>query len=147
MDSISHPAINALLNATCAMFLVAGFVFIRRRQITAHRVSMVAAFSCSVLFLISYLIYHAQVGSVKFTGQGWIRPVYFSLLLTHTVLAAAIVPLAIVTLSRALSQKFDRHRRIARWTLPVWLYVSLTGVVIYFLLYHVYPSAPMTVGR
>ncbi len=146
MFPISHPALNAILNATCAAFLVTGFVFIRQRRIVAHRVCMTAAFSCSVLFLISYVIYHLQVGSVKFTGQGWVRPVYFGLLLTHTVLAAAIVPLALVTLSRALAQKFDRHRRIARWTLPIWLYVSLTGVVIYFMLYHIY-AAPLAVGR
>jgi uncharacterized membrane protein YozB (DUF420 family) len=102
---------------------------------------MSAAFVCSTAFLISYLIYHAQVGSVKFQGQGWIRPVYFAILLTHTVLAAAIVPLVLVTLTRALREQFDRHRRIARWTLPIWLYVSATGVIIYLLLYRFYPSA------
>ena len=99
---------------------------------------MVAAFLTSTAFLISYLLYHARVGSVPFQGQGWIRPVYFFILFTHVVLAAAIVPLALVTLSRALREQFDRHKRIARWTLPIWLYVSITGVVIYFLLYHVY---------
>ncbi len=101
---------------------------------------MVAAFCTSTVFLISYVLYHARVGSVPFHGQGWIRPVYFFILITHIVLAASIVPLALVTLSRALREQFDRHKRIARWTLPVWLYVSVTGVVIYFLLYHLYAA-------
>jgi uncharacterized membrane protein YozB (DUF420 family) len=107
---------------------------------------MTAAFLCSTVFLVSYLVYHYQVGSVRFQGHGWIRPVYFSILLSHTILAAAIVPLALITLSRALREQFDRHRRIARWTLPIWLYVSFTGVVIYFFLYHAYapqPNPPM----
>lgn len=134
------PDLNAFLNGTCAVFLLAGYVCIRQKKIFAHRVAMSAALLTSVAFLVSYLVYHFQVGSVKFQGQGWIRPVYFTLLLTHTVLAAAVVPLALVTLSRALRDQFDRHRKIARWTLPVWLYVSFTGVVIYWLLYHAYPS-------
>lgn len=138
---MTHPALNATLNALCGVLLILGFIFIRRRKIFAHRVAMTAAFLTSVAFLISYLIYHYQVGSVRFQGQGWIRPVYFSILLTHTVLAAAVLPMALVTLSRALAQKFDRHRRIARWTLPVWLYVSATGVVVYWLLYHAYAPA------
>lgn len=138
---ITHPAFNALLNATAAVFLVAGFVFIRRKMILAHRVAMSAAFLTSTAFLVSYLVYHFKVGSVPFQGQGWIRPVYFTLLLTHTVLAAAVPPLAIITLSRALREQFDRHRRIARWTLPIWLYVSITGVVVYWLLYQLYPAA------
>lgn len=138
---ITHPALNALLNATAAVFLVAGFVFIRRRMILAHRVAMSAAFLISTAFLISYLVYHFKVGSVPFQGQGWIRPVYFTLLLTHTVLAAAVPVLAIITLSRALREQFDRHRRIARWTLPIWLYVSVTGVVVYWLLYQAFPAA------
>lgn len=137
---LSHPALNAALNATAAVLLVSGYTFIRRRNVTAHRVCMVAAFLASTAFLISYLIYHARVGSVPFHGQGWIRPVYFFILFTHIVLAAAILPLALVTLSRALREQFDRHKRIARWTLPVWLYVSVTGVVIYFLLYHLYAA-------
>jgi uncharacterized membrane protein YozB (DUF420 family) len=144
---IALPALNACLNATAAALLVTGYVFIRRRRILAHRIAMSCAFAASVAFLISYLYYHAQVGSVRFQGQGWIRPVYFTLLITHTVLAAAVVPLALVTLSRALREQFDRHRRIARWTLPVWLYVSVTGVVIYFLLYHVYPPAAVEALR
>lgn len=137
---LSHPALNAALNGTAAVLLLAGYTFIRRRQVTAHRICMVAAFLTSTAFLISYLMYHARVGSVPFQGQGWIRPVYFFILFTHIVLAAAIVPLALVTLSRALREQFDRHKRIARWTLPLWLYVSVTGVVIYFLLYHVYAA-------
>jgi uncharacterized membrane protein YozB (DUF420 family) len=131
------PRLNAFLNAICAVFLIAGLTFIRRKNIAAHRRCMVAAFTTSCLFLTSYLIYHAQVGSVRFQGQGWIRPVYFTILLTHTVLAAAIVPLVLVTLRRALRRDFIRHRRIARWTFPIWLYVSVTGIVIYWLLYHV----------
>lgn len=137
---LSHPALNAALNGTAAILLLSGYTFIRRRHVTAHRVCMVAAFLTSIAFLISYLTYHARVGSVPFQGRGWIRPVYFFILFTHIVLAAAIVPLALVTLSRALRKQFDRHKRIARWTLPLWLYVSVTGVVIYFLLYHVYAA-------
>jgi uncharacterized membrane protein YozB (DUF420 family) len=137
----SHPALNAALNATAGLFLLVGYVCIRRRRIAAHRTCMLCAVVCSFAFLISYLIYHWQVGSVKFQGQGWIRPVYFSILITHTVLAAAIVPLVIMTLTRALREQFDRHRRLARWTLPLWFYVSVTGVVIYFLLYRLYPPA------
>jgi putative membrane protein len=137
---LSNPALNAALNGTAAVLLLSGYTFIRRRNVTAHRVCMVAAFLTSTAFLISYLIYHARVGSVPFHGQGWIRPVYFFILFTHIVLAAAIVPLALVTLSRALREQFDRHKRIARWTLPLWLYVSVTGVVIYFMLYHVYAA-------
>lgn len=136
---LSHPALNALLNATAAVFLVAGYSCIRHKKIAAHRVCMLAAFGVSAAFLISYLIYHATAGSVPFRGQGWIRPVYFAILLSHIVLAAAIVPLVLVTLSFALRERFDRHRHIARWTLPIWLYVSVTGVVVYLMLYHLYP--------
>ena len=132
-----------MLNAVCGLFLLAGWVFIRRKQVFPHRVAMTAAFTTSVVFLISYVVYHFQVGSVRFQGQGWIRPVYFGLLLTHTVLATAIVPMVLVTLSHALRERFDKHRRIARWTLPLWSYVSVTGVVIYWLLYHAY-AAPVT---
>jgi putative membrane protein len=137
------PTLNALLNGASAVFLMCGYVMIVRRQIAAHRTCMLLAFGCSTAFLISYVRYHLQVGSVRFAGDGWIRPVYFTLLVSHVLLAAAILPLALVTLSRALSQKFDRHRQIARWTLPIWLYVSVTGVVIYFMLYHVY-AGPST---
>ncbi len=129
------PAVNAALNACSFMLLMSGFYFIRQKKIIAHRACMIAAVVFSLLFLTSYLIYHAQVGSVKFTKTGWIRPVYFTILLTHTALAVTIVPMAAVTLFRALKERFDKHRKIARWTLPVWMYVSITGVVIYFMLY------------
>jgi uncharacterized membrane protein YozB (DUF420 family) len=135
---IFAPTLNAILNAASAVFLACGYVMIRRRRIGAHRACMLAAFACSIVFLVSYVLYHLKAGVFHFAGQGWIRPVYFTLLTTHTVLAIAIVPLALITLSRALAQRFDRHRRIARWTLPIWFYVSVTGVVIYFMLYHLY---------
>lgn len=131
------PTWNAALNATAALLLVAGFLLIRVRRIEAHRRVMLAAFGCSVLFLISYLVYHFEVGSVKFAGTGAARTVYLAILLSHTVLAAAVPVLAVVTLSRALARRFDQHRRIARWTLPIWLYVSVTGVVVYWMLYRV----------
>ena len=129
------PAVNATLNATCAVLLVIGWVLIKRGRIRQHRAVMIAAVSTSALFLISYLIYHAQVGSVRFTRTGTIRTVYFTVLLTHTVLAAAIVPMVLVTLSRGLAGRYDPHRRIARWTMPIWLYVSITGVIVYVMLY------------
>lgn len=135
---IHLPTLNAWLNATSAVLLVAGYAFIRNKRVSAHRLCMLLALGSSTAFLVSYLYYHAQVGSVRFQGQGWVRAAYFTILLTHTVLAAAIVPLALVTLVRALREQFDRHRRIARWTLPLWLYVSVTGVVIYWMLYHLY---------
>jgi uncharacterized membrane protein YozB (DUF420 family) len=125
------------LNGIATICLAVGWIFIRRRDIPRHRAAMLSAFAMSALFLASYLIYHANVGSVPFQGQGPIRAVYFTILITHIVLAALILPLALVTLSRALSQRFDRHRRIARWTLPIWLYVSVTGVVIYVMLYRI----------
>ena len=130
------PAVNAGLNSLSTVFLLAGYRNIRCRNIPAHRACMLTAFVCSTLFLISYLTYHAQVGSVPFQRQGWIRPVYFTILITHVILAAVILPLALVTLYRAWKERFDQHRRIARWTLPLWLYVSITGVVIYLMLYH-----------
>lgn len=129
------PALNATLNATCAVLLLIGWMLIKRGRIQQHRAVMIAAVSTSALFLVSYLIYHAQVGSVRFTRTGFIRTVYFTVLLTHTVLAAVIVPMVLVTLSRGLSGKYDPHRRIARWTLPIWLYVSITGVIVYVMLY------------
>ena len=129
------PAVNATLNATCAVLLVIGWTLIKRGRIRQHRAVMIAAVSTSALFLISYLVYHAQVGSVRFTKTGFIRTVYFTVLLTHTVLAAVIVPMVLVTLSRGLSGKYDPHRRIARWTMPIWLYVSITGVIVYVMLY------------
>ena len=129
------PALNATLNATCAILLVIAWVLIKRGRIRQHRAVMIAAVSTSALFLVSYLIYHAQVGSVRFTRTGAIRTVYFTILLTHTVLAAAIVPMVLVTLSRGLTGRYDPHRRIARWTMPIWLYVSITGVIVYLMLY------------
>jgi uncharacterized membrane protein YozB (DUF420 family) len=139
-DLAALPAVNALLNATSAVLLSAGFVQIRRGNVAAHRACMLAAFGVSTLFLFSYVVYHACAGSVAFQGHGLVRPVYFALLLTHIVLAAAIVPLALTTIHRAWTARFDRHRRIARWTLPIWLYVSVSGVVIYLMLYHLYPG-------
>ncbi len=130
------PSINAALNATAAVLLVCGYRLIRRKRIQQHRKVMTAAFVVSCLFLIGYLTYHYQVGTVRFQRTGAIRTVYLSILLTHTILAAAVPVLAIVTLRRGLAQRFDRHRRIARWTLPIWLYVSVTGVVVYVMLYH-----------
>ena len=129
------PAVNATLNAISAVLLCIAFVFIRQRRIEAHRRTMLTAFVTSSLFLICYIVYHAQVGSVRFTRQGFVRPLYFTILITHVSLAATVLPLAIVTLSRALKARFDRHRAIARWTLPIWLYVSVTGVLVYVLLY------------
>lgn len=140
------PHVNAILNTTSGLFLVAGFVFIRRRRIAAHRASMLAAFIASTIFLVSYVLYHSLLayylgqGPTKFKGEGFIRPVYFFILLTHTVLAVAIVPLILITLARGLRRQDERHRRIARWTFPLWLYVSVTGVVVYLFLYHFYPS-------
>ena len=129
------PTFNAALNSLSAVFLCAGFYFIKSGNRQAHRACMLTAFACSILFLISYLVYHYQVGSVGFKGQGWIRPVYFTILVTHTILAAAVPPLALITLVRALRERFAAHRRIARWALPIWLYVSVTGVVVYLMLY------------
>jgi putative membrane protein len=137
----SLPAVNAGLNAASAALLAAGYTFIRRRSIRAHRLCMVTAFACSTIFLASYIYFHSQVGVVHFRGEGWIRPIYFTILISHTILAVVIVPLVLVTLYRALTDQFDRHRRIARWTLPLWFYVSVTGVLIYWLLYRVYAVA------
>jgi putative membrane protein len=129
------PAVNATLNAISAVLLTVAFVLIRQRRILAHRRTMIAAFVTSSLFLVCYIVYHAQVGSVRFTRQGFVRPLYFGILITHVTLAAAVLPLAIITLSRGLKARYDRHRAIARWTLPIWLYVSVTGVLVYVLLY------------
>lgn len=131
----SLPLVNAILNGIATVFLVTGYVLIRRGRPAAHRAVMLAAFATSVLFLISYLVYHAHAGSRPFTGQGPIRVVYFTVLISHIVLAALIPPLAGVTLWRAFTGRFDRHVRIARWTLPLWLYVSVTGIVVYWMLY------------
>jgi putative membrane protein len=130
-----YPVIDATLNGTSAVLLVTGWAFIKRGRMAIHRGFMIAALVCSTLFLTSYLYYHYHVGSVHFQGTGWSRPVYFTILITHTLLAITIVPLVIITLSRALRRRFDRHRAIARWTFPLWLYVSITGVIVYFMLY------------
>ena len=135
-DYSALPALNASLNGASAVLLATGRAFIRQGKMAAHRACMVAAVGTSSVFLASYLYYHAHVGSVRFRGQGWVRPVYFTILTTHTVLAAAIVPLVMVTLARAVRGRFDRHRALARWTYPLWMYVSVTGVVIYLMLYH-----------
>jgi uncharacterized membrane protein YozB (DUF420 family) len=136
----SQAALNATLNGTSAVLLTCGYAAIRARKIAVHKTFMIAAFLTSTAFLISYLAYHYRVGHVAFQGQGWIRPVYFALLLTHTVLAAAIVPMIIITLRRAWLERFDKHRIIARWTLPLWLYVSVTGVIVYLMVYQLYPA-------
>ena len=129
------PGLNATLNAIAAALLVGGYIMIRRRRIAAHKRFMLSAFATSALFLASYLVYHYNVGSRPFTGQGPIRVVYFTILITHVVLAAAILPMALITLNHALRERFERHVPIARWTLPIWLYVSVTGVVVYWMLY------------
>jgi protein SCO1/2/putative membrane protein len=130
------PTVNAVLNATAAVLLIWGYSLIRRKRIQTHRKVMTTAFITSCLFLVCYIAYHVQVGSVKFQKTGAIRTVYLSILLTHTILAATVPVLAIITLRRGLAGKYDRHRAIARWTLPIWLYVSITGVVVYLMLYH-----------
>jgi uncharacterized membrane protein YozB (DUF420 family) len=130
------PSVNATLNAISAVLLVWAYALIRRKQVAQHRRVMLTAFGTSCLFLICYVVYHAQVGSVRFQRFGPIRTVYFSILITHTILAATVPVLAIITLRRGLSARYDKHRRIARWTLPIWLYVSVTGVVVYMMLYH-----------
>jgi uncharacterized membrane protein YozB (DUF420 family) len=134
------PHLNAILNATSGILLIIGYAFIRRRRINAHRNCLIAALITSTAFLASYLVYHYYHGSTRFAGTGLVRPVYFAILLTHTILAAIIVPFIGVTLYRAARGDYQRHRRIARWTFPMWLYVSVTGVIVYLLLYQIYPS-------
>jgi uncharacterized membrane protein YozB (DUF420 family) len=134
------PLLNAFLNATSGILLLVGHRFIRKGNTVAHRKTMISAFITSSLFLVSYLVYHAIHGARYFQGQGLVRPVYFLILGTHTVLAAAIVPLVLVTLSRGLKAKYAAHKRIARWTYPLWLYVSVTGVIIYLMLYQLFPA-------
>jgi uncharacterized membrane protein YozB (DUF420 family) len=135
MDVHSLPAVNATLNATAAVLLLTGYSLIRRKRIQAHKRVMLTAFGVSVAFLICYLIYHFQVGSVPYQKTGPLRTVYYSILITHTMLAASVPVLAIITLRRALRGDFKRHRQIARWTFPIWLYVSVTGVIVYLMLY------------
>ena len=135
------PAVNACLNGLSAVFLTAGYLFIRRGNKVAHRNCMVAAFVTSTIFLACYLTYHFTVRTVtRFKDPDWFRPVYLTLLLTHTLLAVVIVPLVLMTLRRAVAGRFDLHKRIARWTWPIWMYVSVTGVVIYLLLYQIFPQ-------
>jgi uncharacterized membrane protein YozB (DUF420 family) len=140
-DYISYlPHLNACLNGTSAVLLFTGYMFIRKRNVVAHRACQVAALVVSLLFLTSYLVYHYNHGTTRFQGTGLARPVYFTILTTHTILAIVIVPLVALTFYRALRQDFSRHRRIARITLPLWLYVSITGVIVYLMLYQIYPS-------
>ena len=140
------PHVNALLNATSGIFLITGYFFIRRRKTSAHRRSMIAAFIASIIFLISYVLYHSLLayylglGPTRFKGEGIIRPIYFFILISHTLLAITIVPFVIITLRRGLKANYDKHRKIARWTFPLWLYVSVTGVIVYLMLYQIYPS-------
>lgn len=135
-DATILPHVNASLNGLGAVLLVTGYLFIRQKKIAAHRACMIAAFVLSILFMVSYLAYHYQVGSVRFQGTGTLRTVYLTILATHSLLAAIVPFLALITLWRALRERFDKHVKIARWTFPVWLYVSITGVVVYWMLYH-----------
>jgi uncharacterized membrane protein YozB (DUF420 family) len=137
----SHAALNASLNGVSAVLLAGGYAAIRSGKIAVHKAFMISAFAVSSVFLGSYLVYHYRVGHVVFHGQGWIRPVYFTLLTTHTILAVVIVPMILITLRRAWLEKFDRHRAIARWTLPLWFYVSVTGVIVYLMVYQIYKPA------
>jgi len=137
---VIFPALNATLNGTSAVLLLAGRWFISRGRMAVHRAFMIAAVSASALFLVCYLYFHAHVGNIRFQGQGWSRPVYFTILISHTMLAIVIVPLVLITLTRGLRGRYDRHRAIARWTFPLWLYVSVTGVVVYFMLYRFFPA-------
>lgn len=140
MNLSDLPAVNAGLNTISTILLTTGFIYIRRGRIIAHRNCMLGALITSALFLTSYLIYHYNVGRTEFRDPAWFRPVYLGILLTHTVLAVAIVPMVLITVTYALRTRFDRHKRIARWAWPIWLYVSVTGVLIYFLLYQIFPQ-------
>jgi uncharacterized membrane protein YozB (DUF420 family) len=135
------PALNATLNGTSAVLLLTGRVMIARGRMAAHRACMLAAVAASALFLGCYLFFHYKVGNILFLGRGWARPVYFSILISHVILAMVIVPLVILTLSRALKARFDKHRAIAKWTWPLWMYVSVTGVIVYFMLYRWFPHS------
>jgi len=134
------PTVNAVLNGTSAVLLFTGYLFIRRRRVTAHKMCMLSAFVTSIVFLVSYLTLRYFSGFTAFPGQGWIRPVYFTILISHTILAATIPPLALTVLYRAFREQFAKHKWIARLTLPVWFYVSVTGVIVYLMLYQLYPS-------
>lgn len=140
MDLISIlPPVQACLNIIAAIFMSVGYYFIRNGNRSAHKVCMISALAVSTMFFILYLYYHSVVGNIPFAGQGMIRPIYFSILITHVILAAAIVPLVITTVRFAIMDKFEKHHKVARWTLPIWLYVSVTGVLIYILAFHIYP--------
>lgn len=144
-DLSIFPALNATLNGASAVLITTGHALIRgnrRNRVQLHRAFMIAAVVTSSLFLTSYLYYHAHVGSVRFPGHGWVRPLYFALLISHTLLAVTVLPLVLLTLTAALRGRFERHRRIARWTYPIWLYVSVTGVVVYVMLYQIYGARP-----
>ncbi len=143
MDPLIHPTVNAALNATSAVVLVVAYRAIRRLDVARHRRWMLAAAATSALFLVSYVAYHARVGSIRFLGTGAARTLYFTVLTSHTVLAVAVLPLVLRTLYLGLKRRDDPHRRIAKWTFPIWLYVSLTGVVVYVMLYHLYPHGPI----
>lgn len=134
------PTLNAILNGTSAVLLFTGYLYIRKKNIAAHRLFMLSAFSTSTLFLISYITYHVHVGSVHFPGQGWARSLYYSILVSHTLLAGLTVPLVLFTLTYALRGTFYKHKKIAQWTLPIWLYVSVTGVIVYWILYILYKA-------
>ncbi|MEO5803805.1 MAG: DUF420 domain-containing protein [Verrucomicrobiota bacterium] len=134
------PPINAGLNSLSTVFLTLGYIFIRRKKIAAHRNCMIAAFCTSTIFLICYLVYHYNAGRTTFKDPQWFRPFYLGLLLTHTVLAVVIVPMILMTLNRAMKARYELHKKIARWTWPLWMYVSVTGVLIYFLLYQIFPQ-------
>ena len=134
------PHLNAILNAISGLLLVTGYLFIRRRKVSAHRNCLIAALIASTIFLVSYLTYHYYHGSTRFTGQGLVRPLYFVILISHTILAVVVVPFVVVTLYRAARGRFAKHRALARWTFPIWLYVSVTGVIVYLMLYQIYPS-------
>jgi putative membrane protein len=147
MNIYDLPAVNASLNGLSAIFLTAGFIFIRQKKIIAHRNCMISAFCTSVIFLICYVIYHSyryfvlHIGPTKFVNPEWFRPIYLTILISHTILAITIVPLILITLSRALRERFDKHKKIARWTWPLWMYVSVTGVIVYLLLYQIFPQS------
>lgn len=146
MSFADLPTLNAGLNATCTVFLILGYFFIKRQRQTAHRNCMIAALITSAAFLVCYVTYHEWLRrttgghGTPFTGQGWVRPVYFFILISHIILAVAIVPMVIITVSRAAKQRWEAHKRISRWTWPVWMYVSITGVIVYVMLYHLYPA-------
>jgi putative membrane protein len=142
MNLSDLPAVNAGLNSLSAVFLTAGYIFIRHQHQVAHRNCMIGAVISSALFLTCYIIYHYNAGRTTFRDPAWFRPIYLTILLTHTILAVAIVPMVLMTLYRAARRQFESHKRISRWTWPIWIYVSVTGVLIYFLLYHIFPQRP-----